>query len=789
MKQVFKTIIRNFTRNPVTNLINLSGLSVSMTMVIILSVYCYSELTTDNYHRNGDRVYLFKKSNEGYYTPGLLKYHTDNVSGVESTVRAAEFWEEPVFRYDDGEPLRSDLLFADVDFFKLFTYRCSEGSLDNVLNDPMTVVITNSFSRKLFGNESALGKTIKLNNSRFLNVRAVIEDPQANTCLRFSAITSMESRKIILGPGQSEEFNQWGWHNFQTFLLLEKGGNPAEIIKAIQMNLPDDQKEPYRNAILIPLEKIYFEGVKLFGTDYIRNGNRVRIMILVVVALLVLLIAIVNFINITSFQWFEAVKQTGIMKVLGVDRTTVLRNIMAESFILFLAAFFIAVNFLPIVYPFIHDLTDINFNQKLVLDPRFIAISLFAILILSVMFSIIPAIRISGSGIVDNLQKRVSTVKKNFRFKGILVTAQLTISLILIAFTFMVQKQVRFGTTHLGMNQENIIGIKLTEQLKNKKSVLKNLLESNPSEEMVSFTEYFPGKAVSSWGTQMVLKGENKKIQFDTFAADPELFNMLGLQLVKGRFYSADLPSDYRKIVVNEAFLREQGIKDPIGGLIIQGMMGEPAFMGEIIGVVKDFHYKAVNQPIVPLALRNDSSASYCLVNLKTSDFGSLYSSVQEIKRKISELSPAFPVDITFMDMAVRDMYLSELQFRRTFSLFSGCAIILCCLGILALSLAECSRRVKEIGIRKVNGAKGSGIVFMLNSEFLKWVLIAFLISIPSAYFAMKQWLSGFVYKTEISWWIFALAGLTALVIALLTVSWQSWRAATRNPVKALRYE
>jgi putative ABC transport system permease protein len=209
----------------------------------------------------------------------------------------------------------------------------------------------------------------------------------------------------------------------------------------------------------------------------------------------------------------------------------------------------------------------------------------------------------------------------------------------------------------------------------------------------------------------------------------------------------------------------------------------------EIIGVLKDFNYKTMTEPIVPLLIKNGPYFSICLLSLHTTDFNTLHKTIQDIKTASAELSPSFPVEITFIDQAVENLYQSEIQFRRTFSLFAGCAIVICCLGILAMSLFACQHRIKEIGIRKVNGARISEVLVMLNKGFIKWVAIAFVIATPIAYYAMNKWLQNFAYKTELSWWIFALAGLLALGIALLTVSWQSWRAATRNPVEALRYE
>jgi putative ABC transport system permease protein len=244
------------------------------------------------------------------------------------------------------------------------------------------------------------------------------------------------------------------------------------------------------------------------------------------------------------------------------------------------------------------------------------------------------------------------------------------------------------------------------------------------------------------------------------------------------------LETDKNKVVVNEAFVREHNLENPVGEKI-QLMTGEC----EIIGVVKDFHYKSVNEPIAPLIIQNKADASFCLVKLASIGFNNLHYNIQTIKAEANKLSPSFPVEISFFDQAVEKMYQSELQFRKTFTLFAGSAIIICCMGIFAMSLFASQKRTKEIGIRKVNGAKISEILTMLNRDFVKWVIMAFIIATPVAYYTMNKWLENFAYKTTLSWWIFALAGLLALGIALLTVSWQSWKAATRNPVEALRYE
>ncbi len=583
------------------------------------------------------------------------------------------------------------------------------------------------------------------------------------------------------------EYDHWGNCNFQTFVLLKKGINPVETSKTILSLIPEKYHERFKSESLVPLKKIYFSNFTLYGSNYLVNGDKKKVMILLLVATLVLMIALINFVNISSSQWQERIKQTGVMKVIGALRSTIICDILAESFLFFFAALLIALYFVYTINPFIQNYTGIHYSQEIIYSPKFIITSLFIIIGLSVLFSIVPAINISYSKAIDNLKKTVKPNKTNFSLRGLFVVMQFTIAIVLIAFTLLVQKQVRFGSSNLGFNQDNIIGIKLTEQLSQKKDVLKDLLQKEPAISEISFTQYYPGKTISQWGNELDMNGEKKDLNFYTFSADAVFFKLLGLKLVSGRFYSSDLKTDNRKAVVNETFIRENKIANPIGGKILSGDHGY-----EIIGVLKDFHYKPINQPIVSLVIRSDSSstwASYCLLNLRTANFKSLESTINKIKKTVSELSPSFPVEVSFFDQAIRNMYQSEMNFRRAFSLLAGCAIVLCCMGILAMSLFACQKRVKEIGIRKVNGAKISEILALLNMEFVKWVVIAFLISTPIAWYFMHKWLKSFAYKTDISWWLFALGGLMALGIALLTVSWQSWRAASRNPVEALRYE
>ncbi|HOW39792.1 MAG TPA: ABC transporter permease [Bacteroidales bacterium] len=787
MRVLFKTVFRNFVRHPVTNLINLFGLSISLSIVIILSIYSYSELTTDNFHENVNEVFILRKnaSANSIYTPGVLAETVKGkIPGIRSIVRITAPWEAVVFQSEEKEPIISDMLFADKEFFELFSYRSSEGNLNIALEEPMNLAISESLAEKLFGEDQVVGRKLKYNNDKIFTISAVFKEQEKNTCFRFNSITSVESQKIL--QPYPEQYTRWGWNNFQTFFFLERNQNLNNIIASMQQLIPEenDERKQYKEAGLIPLNKIYFSKLWTFR-DYMVFGSFKKTFTLLMVAILVLMIALVNFVNISSSQWRERTRQFGILKVLGANRFLIVREITAESYLVFLAALLIAIQLSSTFSPVIHNTTDIIFNERIIGSFGFIILTISGIIVLSVIISIIPAIRISSSNAIDNLKRTILKGKITYASNGTLVTIQFIVAIALISFTILVQKQVIHGTSSLGINQDNIINIKLTPQLIEKKNVLRTALEKIPAIDKISFSQYYPGTLISNWGVEIDLQGEKKMVFFDTFCADESFFSLMGLNIISGRLYSDSLSTDKDKMVVNESFIKKYNIADP-SSLSLATFDGRKA---EVLGVIKDFHHKPVNTEIAPLVIRNDGDCSFCAVHFTSKDFRAMEKTLADIKKIATEISPSFPVEVSFMDDAIQGMYQSELTFRRAFMLLAACALLICCLGILAMSISVCQKRVKEIGIRRVNGAKASEILFLLNRDLVKWVVVAFIISVPVSWYFMNLWLKSYAYKTDVSWWIFAVAGISALTIALLTVSWQSWRASTRNPVEALRYE
>jgi putative ABC transport system permease protein len=565
MKYIFKSIIRNFKRRPVTNLINLLGLAVSLSLVFILSVYCYSELTTDNFHKNAERIYLYGELNNRINTPAILKDQIDlNITDIESVVRIGCTWENPVFQVENKDPFVSELIFADEDFFKLFTYNVVEGNLETCLKMPMTVAISKTLAKKLFGNGLAIGKEFRMNNSKNLTVSAVFDDPEANSCLTVKAVTSIATRGIV--QPNADELTNWGYGNFQTFILLKSGVNPDHVVKSIFSLIPQNRQKEYTDTKLVPFKKLYFSKFAIWGNNYLHCGDKNKVMVLLLVAVLVLIIALINFINISSTQWIEKIRQTGILKVIGAKRSSILRNSLVEAIVFFLAALFLSILLVFKINPVIQAYTGIHFNPGFFHSPYFILAAIVCTVLLSLLFSFIPAFRISSSRALDNIKKSINPGTSGSLFRNMLVTIQFVIAMVLIAFTILIQKQIHFGSTNLGFYTDNIIGIKLTDQLSTKRDVLKEMLGEIPAVKKISFAQYYPGKPISSWGMQVDFQGEKEQLEFNTFCADAKFFDIMHLKTISGRLYSENLPTDNEKVVVNKTFVKKYNINNPLGG-------------------------------------------------------------------------------------------------------------------------------------------------------------------------------------------------------------------------------
>jgi len=720
------------------------------------------------------------------YTPGILAEHLDSsVFEIQHTVRMASFWEDPVIKTKNVDPLKSEVLFVEEDFFEIFAYTPILGDLGTSLNHPESIVFTKDQAIRHFGNTDIIGETILLNNKYSFTVTAVIDQPASNTFLLFDALIPMKARSRI--QSNEGEFTKWNWWNFHTFIqtgeVYEKEILENKIRNIFQQN--SEREDGFKGIELLPVSDIYFSKIDSGWQDYFQTGNQNQVYVLAMVAFLILLIAIINFINISSSQYYERLKQAGIQKILGATKHHIIKQILLESSMLFVLSAWTAILFTEIIQVYLSQYLEIQFLSGLFKSFGLLVLIVFSSIILGILSSLSSAIVIGQSRSLDNLKKTVWSKTNKSVLRSILVISQFSIAIILIGFTILVQKQIHFGVTNLGYEKNNTVGIQFTQQLYGKQEVLKQSISEESFVSKVSMTQFFPGKDISQWGLEMNINGENQQVYFDIFDADPEFIDILDLKISSGRFFSRELETDMNTAVVNEVFMEANDIEDPIG-LSIFGFGGEEF---KIIGVVKNFHYEAVSRPIGPLVIRNSGNASICLVNLLGNDFNRLKENLGRLQDICKIHSPDFPVEIRFMDQAVERMYNNEIRFRRIFTLFSSSAIFISCLGILALSIFVCNVKTKEIGIRKTFGASIMNIFSMLNREFTRWVVVAFFIACPVSWYLMTIWLEGFSYKTSISWWIFSISGTLALGIAIISVSWQTYSSARKTPVDVLRHE
>ncbi len=784
MSLTFRLFIRNFKKRPTTNFINLLGLSLSLALVIILSTHYYGETTIDTHHNQADQIYMIGYDKPSYRpdTPGNLKAELDTkIPGIITTTRIVKN-REIVFQVRNNKAVAVNLISADPEFFEIFTYNVVSGNINLAFQNPMSVVLTSAKAIELFGSDQVIGREVKINYEHLLTITAVIE-PIGKSCLTFDAIIPITSNTTLhLYP--EDLFTKWDFRNCQTIALADQKIDIEELSHSITQLFPKSAIDT--EIKLLPLRKIYFSDLNVVFLDHIQLGDQAKVLILLLVAGLILVVAIINYNNIFTTHQLEKIKEIGIKKVIGATRHHIAKEILLESALTFLLAFIFAVGIVNIIAPTIMNYTGIDYSHKLLFSPIYLLILLLGMLILGLILGIMSLQKFTSSSTLNNLNNKLSDKINKSRTKRAFVVIQFSIAIILIAFTILVYKQVSFGSKDLGLDQENIIIIKLPRQIASKKQLLKEKLDNHTIVQKVSLSNFYPGNDLGLSRMQTLDTGEDIELTFKRIFADHEFSDLLNLEIVEGRSFLPNTTRSNIEVLVNETFVKDHDLSNPVG-LTMSYTSIETVY--EIIGVIKDFHFEPVNKKISPLVIIGSSNSSQLLIKIQANDINELNANLEQIKIMYAKLFPDFPIELRFLDNAVERMYQSEVKFRKTFTLFAGSSILLCCLGILALTMFACQRRIKEIGIRKVNGASIGQVMVLLSSDFIKWIVIAFLIATPIAWYAMSQWLKNFAYRTEISWWIFVLAGLTTLIIAVVTISWQTYTAATANPVKSLKSE
>lgn len=807
IKNYFKTALRNLLKQRFYTGLNIVGLSVGLASCLIITLYILDELRYDRFFEHSDRVYRIDADIKfgaadvqmATVTAPLAKVLQSDYPQVEVVTHIRKPQHGPLVRRN-GELLNqkeTHVAYADSAFFSLFPLPVLSGDIQSALVEPHTVVLTEDAARKYFGSEPPLNQTLILNNGVVYRVSAVVANIPVQSHL--SGLTMFLSMASYLEYDDTD----WVTHSFHTYLRLQPGINKVDFEKnfdtiidkyagtALQQTF-GVSFEQFREAgnrlrySLFPIVDIHLHSHKTGEIG--ANGNANYVYIFSVVALFLLIIACVNFMNLATARSATRAREVGIRKTLGSARRPLIIQFLVESILLTYLALGIAILIAGLTMPFFNNIAAKHLDVPYHL-PWFWLSLLFGGALVGLLAGSYPAFFLSNIMPLRILKGSSGSAGQSWSLRNLLVVFQFTVSLVLIAGTGIIYHQLHYiQSKKLGFEKDQVLVIGDTQPLRSQADAFKQAVLSMSSVASMSWSGYLPTPSDRRFDT-FFPKGSSagkNGINMQTWWVDTDYVPTLNLQVVEGRNFSDRFPTDSTGVIFNETAARLLGFDNPIGMEVTGLVDAQDEHSFSIIGIVSDFHFESLRDNIAPMALLLRTHIGAAAIRLHGAD---IRKTVHEIETLWKKFVPDQPFSYYFLDEAFAQVYRTERQMGHIFILFASLSIFIACLGLFGLATFTAERRNKEIGIRKVLGASVSGIVKLLSKDFIKLVVIAVMIASPIAWWAMNKWLEGFAYRTDIKWWVFAGAGLVAVVIALLTVGWQAIRAAVANPVDSLRDE
>ncbi|MEO6550888.1 MAG: ABC transporter permease [Ferruginibacter sp.] len=793
LKNYFKIAFRNLWKHKAFSFINIMGLTIAMTACFLIFLFVKFELSYDSMHSKADRIYRIvcdiKTPTEVINAGGPSWAVPPNVKNefpeVESYVRIAG-GDNVLIRKGDIKFQEENSMWADSAFFNVFDFKLLKGNPQTALKEPFSVVFTETAAKKYFGNEDPLGQTLLITGSSFpAKVTGVMQDIPENSQVKGDVVLSMTT---ITQKFNQNIDSQWGNYGAQAFLLLKHNANPRTLEKKFPAflearNGPEMKRnQMYATLFLEPLKDVYLKSTR----DGSKTGNITNVYIFAIIAAFILFIACINFINLTTARSAERAREVGIRKVVGAAKGQLTLQFIGESVILCLVAFVFTIILSAIMLPLFNTLAGKTISDGIFSNGRYVLLLLLSSIGIGLLAGLYPALVLSSFKPYVVLKGRFATGTKGILLRKGLVVVQFTISIALIIGTIIVYRQMSYmHNRDLGFNKDQVMVINTNGD--SAKLAFKQSLEAIPHVKSVAMSSSVPGGGNPGAYSEIEnIKGDLQIANLDLYYVDFDYLNNYKIKVVAGRPFSKSFGTDTTQaMVLNEAAVKMFGYSSPQQA--IGKRFKQWGREGKIIGVVKDFHFRSLQQNIKPLSMRIEPGACDLIsINLQATDIAATTAAIES---KWKQMIPNRPFSYYFLDEFFDRQYSSEARFEKLFFNFSILAILISCLGLLGLASYSTMQRTKEIGIRKVMGASVQGIINLLSIEFVKLVTISFLIAVPVAGYLMNNWLKDFAYKTNLAWWVFALAGVAALVIALLTVSYQAIKAAIANPVKSLRAE
>ncbi len=778
-----KTAFRNFRRNKGSFFINVVGLAIGMACSILILLWVVDELSVNRFHSNIDRIYSVMEHQ--YYsdgvnsipnTPGILAPTLkDEIPEIEHAITTT--WNQDHLFTVGEKSFKENGIYGREEFFEIFSFNLLKGAPDQVLDKPQSVAINESLAKKYFGSaDDAMGEAIVINQDKSYTVTAVFEDTPDNSTLQFDYVFPFKD-----WLARNEWAQEWGNNGPFTYVTLHEGTSEKAVEAKILDFIKERHEETDTQLFLHPFADAYLYS--RFENKQVAGGRIEYVQLFSVVAFFILIIACINFMNLSTARSTKRAKEVGIRKSIGASRGSLIGQYLGESILISFCALFLAVLLVEGFLPLFNDLTEksiaVDYGNFQMMST-FLGVSLLTGLIAGSY----PALYLSSFEAVKTLKGTIKTsFGETFVRKG-LVVFQFSLSIILIISTILIYNQIQFvQNKNLGYKIENLIRFPVEGDLDEQWDVFRQQLEQNP--DVVSVSRASSGLLSRNSNTGDVSwpgKDPDTHILFEAVRVDYNLLETMDMELAAGRSFSQEFGADTSRIIVNERALEVMGMQNGVGQIL--DYWDEE---WEIIGVVKDFHFQQLHNKIEPLIFMLEPKFTYAgFIRVRSDNMQQTLANVESVYKKIN---PEYPFDYEFMDQQYASMYRSETRIGELAKYAAILAIVICCLGLFGLSAFTAEQRTKEIGIRKVLGASVQNLVLMLSKDFTKPVLIAIGISIPVSWYLMSNWLSDYAYRIDIGWGVFAVGSVIALLVAWLTVSWQSIKAATMNPTKSLKTE
>ena len=795
-KSYFKIAYRNILKSKIYSGINILGFAIGLAAFILIALYVQYEFSYDTYNATAQNIYRVVRDKPGStetvktsVTPAPLgPLMKDEFPEIINAGRFT-FSTNEVIRYGDKNFVEEKVFWSDSDIFSIFTFPFVKGDYKTALEDPHSIVLSESTAKKYFGNENPIGKTINFSDRFDCKVTGVFFDIPDNSHFKMNVVLPYKTFFQMI----HRDITAWGGNFSYTYILLQDNTKPENLVAKLPAMLDTYVYEKYAPDIPAQYrEKLQLQSLTSIHLHSERNqelelnGNYNSVLLLMSLAILFLLIACINYMNLSTAKSGQRGKEVGLRKVIGAQRAQLIRQFFGESMIMIFVAFVISIIIILLTLPTFNQFVD----RSLTLSPSENPTLLYGLIILVLLVGLLaggyPALMLSGFSPIAVLRGTFSRSSKGKRLRNVLVLVQFSITIIFLIFTFVVSDQLSYILNkNVGYDKDQVVVLKIQDRnIIQNLDAIKDELHRNPGIIAASASYRLPNNIDEHQGAEWPGKDPNLEMMLYYNYTDENFVNLYDIKVIEGRNFSLEYPSDKDGVfLVNETAVKMAGWKNPVG----QELLHYSGKMGKIIGVMRDFNFLSLHRTIEPVYLYYSNNI-FDFLSIKISPT-KIPKTLNYIENVIKKFSPALPFEYNFFDEEFAAAYATEQKMGALFGGFSVLAIIVACLGLFGLASFAAENRTKEIGIRKALGASVTGIFILLAKEFMKWVLLANIIAWPIAYYFMNGWLDDFAYKIQLGIGVFILSGVIALLIALLTVSKQALKAAQTNPINSLKYE